>query len=271
MEILVCIKQVPETNRVEVDPVTGVLKRDGVDSKMNPYDLYALETAFRLKEQAGGRVTVITMGPPQAAEVIREAYSMGADAGVLVSDRRFAGADVLATSYTLSQAIEKTGRFDIILCGKQTTDGDTAQVGCEISEYLNIPSAANVLSVIQVGRTGITVEMDMPNTVETAEISFPCLLCVDKGIYQPRLPSYIKKQQTKDLKINALSLDDLLDKDPGRYGLSGSPTQVQRIFPPEVNDNRELWRGDAAVLADKLVTTLRQRKFVCHSFRQGGC
>jgi electron transfer flavoprotein beta subunit len=229
---------------------------------MNPYDLYALESAFRLKEQYGGTVTVITMGPPQAAEVIREAYAMGADAGVLVSDRRFAGADVLATSYTLSQAIEKTGHFQIILCGKQTTDGDTAQVGCEISEYLRIPSAANVTAILDAGADSVTVEMDMPATVEVAEISFPCLLCVDKGIYQPRLPSYTKKQQTKDRAIPVLSLDDFQDKDPLRYGLNGSPTQVQRIFPPEVNDNREIWRGGADELSAKLAQTFTELKFV---------
>ena len=262
MDILVCIKQVPETNRVEVDTVTGVLKRDGVDSKMNPYDLYALETAFRIREQAGGTVTVITMGPPQASDVIREAYAMGADIGVLVSDRRFAGADVLATSYTLSQAIEKTGRFDLILCGKQTTDGDTAQVGCEISEYLGIPSAANIISIPEIGKESVTVEMDMPGTVEVAEIRYPCLLCVEKGIYQPRLPSYLKKQATKDREITTLSLDDLQDRDANRYGLNGSPTQVQRIFPPEVNDDREIWRGGADALADKLAKALTERKFV---------
>lgn len=133
MEIIVCIKQVPGTSKVEVDPVTGVLKRDGVDSKMNPYDLYALETAFQIKEQKGGTIKVISMGPPQATEIIKEAYMMGADEGALITDRKFAGADVLATSYTISQGIKKLGSFDLILCGKQTTDGDTAQVGPELA------------------------------------------------------------------------------------------------------------------------------------------
>ena len=133
MKILVCIKQVPESNKVEVDPVTGVLKRDGAASKMNPYDLYALETAFRIREEVGGSVHVISMGPPQAQQVIREAFAMGADGGTLLSDRKFGGADVLATSYTLAQGIKSCGDFDLILCGKQTTDGDTAQVGPEIS------------------------------------------------------------------------------------------------------------------------------------------
>lgn len=262
MEILVCIKQVPETNKVEVDEKTGVLKREGIDCKMNPYDLFALESALRIKEQRGGRVTVITMGPPQAAEVIKEAYAMGADAGVLVSDRRFAGADVLATSYTLSQAIKICGRFDIILCGKQTTDGDTAQVGSEIAEYLGLPGMANVGRIYEVGDCYITVEMNMPSTVEIAKSVLPCLICVDKDIYQPRLPSFINKTKTKDREIKILRLDDFEDKDESRYGLKGSPTQVERIFPPETNDNREIWRGDGGELAKRMANAFFELKVI---------
>ena len=162
MKILVCIKQVPESNRVEVDPVTGVLKRDGAASKMNPYDLYAIETALRIREEKGGTVQVIWTGPPQAQQVIREAFAMGADGGVLLSDRKFGGADVLATSYTIAQGIRACGEFDLILCGKQTTDGDTAQVGAEISEWLKIPSVANVTRIQKVENDGITVAMDLP-------------------------------------------------------------------------------------------------------------
>ncbi|MDV3428197.1 MAG: electron transfer flavoprotein subunit beta/FixA family protein, partial [Bacillota bacterium] len=193
MDILVCIKQVPGTSKVEVDPVTGVLKRDGIDSKMNPYDLFALETAFRIRAEKGGTIKVISMGPPQAADVIKEAYMMGADEGTLLSDRKFAGADVLATSYTISQGIRKMGHVDLILCGKQTTDGDTAQVGPEMAEYLGMPHIANVLSIEEVKDKSIVVKMDMPNTVEIADVKFPCLLTVEKDIYQPRLPSYKKK------------------------------------------------------------------------------
>ncbi|NLE69503.1 MAG: electron transfer flavoprotein subunit beta/FixA family protein, partial [Clostridiales bacterium] len=134
MKIFVCIKQVPATSEVAVDEETGVLQRSGVASKMNPFDLFALETALRLKEAGGGSVTVGTMGPPQARDIIQEAFMMGADEGYLFSDRRLAGADVLATSYTLSQAIRSLGDYDLILCGKQTTDGDTAQVGPAIAE-----------------------------------------------------------------------------------------------------------------------------------------
>lgn len=262
MNILVCIKQVPGTNKVEVDPITGVLKRDGVDSKMNPYDLYALETALRLKETYGGTVKVISMGPPQAKQIIMEAYAMGADEGILLSDRKFGGADVLATSYTLSQGVIQAGGFDLILCGKQTTDGDTAQVGPEMAEYLNIPSVSNVKRLIEITDTSITVEMDMANTVEISRVQFPCLLTVEKDICQPRLPSYVKKMETKNREIRVISFNDLKDQDERKYGLNGSPTQVQRIFPPESNHHRELWKDTSDGLTEKLFSKIKELKFV---------
>ena len=257
MNILVCIKQVPGSNKVEVDEKTGVLKRDGVDSKMNPYDLFALETALRIKEVQGGKITAITMGPKQAEQVIKEAYMMGVDEGVLISDRKFGGADVLATSYTISQSVKKLGQFDLILCGKQTTDGDTAQVGPEMAEYLNIPHIANVIKINEIMDDAMVVEMDMPNTIERVNIKFPCLLTLEKDIFQPRLPSYRRKMATKDQSIMTISFDDLEDQDIMKYGLNGSPTQVERIFPPAVNTGREMFRGHAADLAgtfsDKLI------------------
>lgn len=262
MNIIVCIKQVPETNKVEVDPVTGVLLRSGVESKMNHYDLYALETALQLKEKYGGKITVISMGPPQAEKVIKEAYSLGADDGILLTDRRFAGADVLATSYTLSQGIKKAGDFDLILCGKQTTDGDTAQVGPEISEWLNIPSVANVIRIADVDSESITVEMDMGNYIETLKVNYPCLLSVEKDIYQPRLPSFLKKQATKDKNISILTLDDMDDKEEKHYGLKGSPTQVQRIFPPETRKEKEVWKDEPDILAEKLHQKIKELKII---------
>lgn len=262
MDNLVCIKQVPASNKVEVDPVTGVLLRDGADSKMNPYDLYALETALRIREQEGGTVSVISMGPGQAEAVIREAFAMGADRGALLSDRRFGGADVLATSYTIAQGIRKMGGFDLILCGKQTTDGDTAQVGSEVSEWLEIPSVSNVKKIAKIEADGITVEMDLPNELEIAKVSYPCLLSVDKDIFQPRLPSYVKKMETKDREIEVYSLDDMEDRDETHYGLNGSPTQVKRIFPPETNDHREVWKDDGDVIADKLFHMMKEMKFI---------
>ncbi|NOH15584.1 electron transfer flavoprotein subunit beta/FixA family protein [Clostridium cochlearium] len=262
MKILVCIKQVPGTTKVEVDEKTGVLKRDGIDSKMNPYDLYALETALKLKEEFGGEIKVVTMGPLQAKEIIKEAYAMGADDGVILSDRRFAGADVLATSYTLYQGIKKLGEYDLIICGKQTTDGDTAQVGPEMAEYLDIPHIANVLKINKVKENSLIVEMDMPESVELAEIKFPCLITVDKDIFQPRLPSYKRKKITERKEIKMYSLDDFDDKNEYNYGLNGSPTQVEKIFPPPVNEHKEIWEGDSLELGNRVFEELKKLKYV---------
>ena len=262
MNILVCVKQVPSTNKVRIDPLTGVLKRNGINNKMNPYDLYALETAFRLKERQGGKVSVISMGPPQAQAVLYEAFSMGADEGALISDRRFGGADVLATSYTISQGIKKLGEFDLILCGKQTTDGDTAQVGPEISEWLDMPCVCNVREIMGIQGNSIEVKMEMFGHIEVSRVQFPCLLTVNEEICQPRLPSYRRKMKTKECPIRTLTLNDLDDKDEGRYGLSGSPTQVQKIFPPTSDKKRELWTGGGKVLAGRMFEQLRESKFI---------
>lgn len=262
MNILVCIKQVPGTSKVEVDPITGVLKRNGVESKMNPYDLYAIETALRIREKKGGTISVISMGPNQAISVIKEAFAMGVDNGALISDRKFGGADVLATSYTIAQGIKKLGNFDLIICGKQTTDGDTAQVGPEVSEWLNIPSVCNVREILELEDDGITVEMDMSNDLEVAKVEYPCLISVEKNIFMPRLPSYVKKQETKDREIKIITFNDLDDKNEKHYGLSGSPTQVERIFPPATNDHQEIWRGDSTDITNKLADKLKELKFL---------
>lgn len=262
MKIAVCIKQVPGTAQVEIDPLTGVLKRDGVESKMNPYDLYALETALRFKQQYGAEITVITMGPPQAQSVIREAFMMGVDHGVLLSDRRFGGSDVLATSYTLAQGIKAAGGCDLIICGKQTTDGDTAQVGAELAEFLGISHVTNVCRIHEVTESSITVDLDLPLHLETAKVVFPCLMTVEKGIFEPRLPSYKLKLATADRPIQVLKLDDMEDRDPAHYGLNGSPTQVKRIFPPENSNTHEMWNGDAEELAGKLFHFLDDKKFL---------
>ena len=244
MNILVCIKQVPSTSEVEVDEKTGVLKREGVDSKINPYDLYALETAVRIKEKKSANVTVMTMGPPQAKEIIKEAYMMGADKGIILTDRKFAGADVLATAHTLAEGIAINGIPDLIICGKQTTDGDTAQVGPEIAEFLNIPHAAYVNKIIKVEKESVTVEMEMEHSIETAKIKLPCLITVDKGIGQPRLPSFTLKLKTKYRDILVYSMQDFKSQDEKQYGLNGSPTQVIKVFPPEHNTDHILWEGN---------------------------
>lgn len=257
MNIVVCIKQVPGANKVEVDEKTGVLKREGVESKMNPYDLYAIETALRIKEKTGGNVTVVTMGPPQAEAVVKEAFMMGADEGYIFSDRRFAGSDVLATSYTLSQGISLIGGVDLIICGKQTTDGDTSQVGPSIAEYLNIPHVTWVRAIREVDEKCIIVEQDMADSVEVVELGYPCLITVEKGIMQPRLPSYKKKLKLAEKEIKRVTLDDYSDRDELRYGLNGSATRVERIFPPDANNSRVMLQGSAEELADKVFEILK--------------
>ncbi|NMA67411.1 MAG: electron transfer flavoprotein subunit beta/FixA family protein [Clostridiaceae bacterium] len=262
MKILVCIKQVPGTSNVEVDPVTGVLKRDGIESKLNPYDLFSIELALRLKKEYDCDVHTITMGPPQAKAIIQEAFCMGADRGYVISDRKFAGADVLATSYTLSQGIEKLGKYDLIICGKQTTDGDTAQVGAEIAEFLEIPHVSNVTKVIEIKNSTITVKCNLENYFITQQIKLPCLICTDADINTPRLPSYKRRRElTKDI-IEFISLKDLNDQDETNYGLTGSPTQVERIFPPEKSNTRQMIKGSNIEMADKLFNVLKKHKYL---------
>jgi electron transfer flavoprotein beta subunit len=259
MDIFVCIKQVPATSQVEVDEKTGVLRRDGVDSKMNPYDLYALETALKLKEAHGGRITVGTMGPPQAEAIIKEAYMMGVDEGYVFSDRRLAGADVLATSYALAQAIQAVGDFDLILCGKQTTDGDTAQVGPAIAEHLNIPHAAWV-SGLCVREEGIEAEQQLGSVVETVFMPFPCLITVEQDIFTPRLPSLKRRKETTAKPVHIFGLERFMDQKEENYGLSGSPTQVERIFPPDNKVERVTISGER--LTEQLYRQLAGWKFI---------
>ena len=219
MKILVCVKQVPGSNNVEVDPVTGVLKRSGIPSKINPYDLYAIETALTLTERFGGTVEALTMGPPQAGAVIRETVCMGAKGGTVLTDRRFAGADVLATAYTLSQGVHKLGSFDLIICGKQTTDGDTAQVGAEMAEYLGLPNVSNVLSVEDMadGRLYLTASLD--DKIQTLTVKLPCLISVDGDINTPRLPSYRIRKSLSEDAVRFLTFADFDDQTAGHYGL----------------------------------------------------
>jgi len=165
ISVITCIKQVPGTTEVEIDDETGNLKRDGIESKMNMYDLFSIEAALSLTEKYGGSVRVLSMGPPQAGSVLREALYMGADTGTLVSDRRFAGSDVLATAYTLSQAVMCLGDYDLILCGKQTTDGDTAQVGAELAEFLGIPHASAVISIEPDNKNKVTVRLNQDDRI----------------------------------------------------------------------------------------------------------
>ncbi len=262
MNILVCIKQVPGSTNVEVDPVTGVLKRDGLAGKMNPYDLYSIELAMSLTEKYGGEVQTVTMGPPQAKSVIVESICMGAKCGTVLSDRKFAGADVLATAYTLSQGIRKAGNFDLILCGKQTTDGDTAQVGAELAEYLGIPHVANVLSIekIEDGKAFVTVSLD--DLVIRESVTLPCVLCAETDINSPRLPSYKVQKTVTDDMVRFISFADFEDQDANHYGLNGSATQVERIFPPEKNTEKKAIMGDSAAQAAGIFDLLCARKIL---------
>ena len=262
MKILVCVKQVPGSNNVEVDPVTGVLKRNGIESKINPYDLYAIETALTVAERFGGSVESITMGPPQAKAVIEETVCMGAAGGTVLSDRKFAGADVLATAYTLSQGVRKSGEYDLIFCGKQTTDGDTAQVGAEMAEYLEVPNVSNVLSIedIKNGKVFLTAGLD--EKIVELSVKMPCVISMEGDINTPRLPSYKIKKQLTDSAVKFLSFADFDDQDPANYGLTGSATQVERIFPPEKNSEKQELCGSADQLADALYSLLRDKKMI---------
>ena len=189
------MKQVPAGTKVDIDPETGAMKRLSGETRTNPYDLFALEAALQLREKVGGSVTVLTMGPPQAEEMMRDAYTMGADDAVILSDRKFAGADVLATSYALSQGITAIGDIDLIICGKQTTDGDTAQVGPAIAEHLGIPHAAWVSEIVDADSESIQVKQDLVSVSQTSKIPYPCLITVDKDMCVPRLPSYLLIRQ----------------------------------------------------------------------------
>lgn len=261
MRIAVCIKQVPGTTAVEVDSVTGTLKRDGVESKLNPYDLYALEAALMLKEKiASCEVWAFTMGPPQAGAVLEEAFMMGVDEGCLVSDRKFGGADVLATSFALSQALKSKGPFDLIICGRQTTDGDTAQVGSEIAEFLGIPHAASVISIDSVEENALKLTGDFPLYTLSFRLPFPALISVEKTIGEPRLPSYKRKLAMAGKKPFLLTLADMEEKDESFYGQKGSPTRVVRIFPPEHDTKQEFWEGENA--GKKLYNHLLEHKFL---------
>ena len=262
MKILVCVKQVPGSSNVEVDPVTGVLKRSGIMSKINPYDLYAIETALSLVERFGGSVETITMGPPQAKAVIQETVCMGAARGTVLTDRKFAGADVLATAYTLSQGIRKQGEFDLILCGKQTTDGDTAQVGAEVAEYLSIPNVSNVLSIDDIREDKIFLTASLDEKIISQSITLPCLISVDGDINTPRLPSYKIRKNLTDDSVSFLTFADFEDQDPDHYGLSGSATQVERIFPPEKVAQKHNVTGDSDAQSNALFQLLLEKKML---------
>lgn len=233
MNIIVPIKQVPETSNVKMDPETGTMVREGVESIINPLDLYAIEVAIQLKERDGGRVTVLSMGPPSAEHAIREAVAMGCDDGVLLSNRRFAGADTGSTSYVLATAIRKLTGFDLVLCGERATDGDTGQVGPAISAWLDIPVSTYISKIADVRDRTLIMERLVEDGYETLQIERPCLLTVIKEIAYPRLPTLRGKQRARKIDVPVWGPDEI-GADAEALGLKGSLTRVIKIERPVI-------------------------------------
>lgn len=252
MNIVVCIKQVPGTTQVKINPDTGTLIRDGVEAVVNPFDEFAIEEALRIKERLGNAVIkVITMGPPQAEEALKSVIAMGADEGFLISDRAFAGSDTWATSYTLARGIKSLGAVDLIICGKQAIDGDTAQVGPGVAEMLGIPFVAWVRKVEDVTETSLRVERMMEDGYEVVEIPLPGLITVVKEINVPRMASLKGKMRAKKAVITKLTATSL-SADPEKIGQQGSPTQVLRSFVPERKSGGEKISGEVPDLVNKI-------------------
>ena len=258
MQIIICIKQVPDTTDIKIDPETNTLIREGVESIINPIDMYSLEEGLRIKENLTGKVSVITMGPPQAEAALREAISLGVNEAVLISDGVFAGSDTWATSYILARAIKKIGKYDLIICGKQAIDGDTAQVGPGISAHLDIPQVTYVKRVreIKIEKGYAVVERMTEEGYEIIKTPLPALFTVVKEINEPRLPSLKGKMNAKKARIKCWSSQDL-DLDSGKIGLSGSPTQVVEIFTPERRSGGQILTGATDEVVEKLVSLLK--------------
>ena len=251
MDIIVCIKQVPDTNDVKIDPKTNTLIREGVKSIINPFDENAIEEALRIKEKTGGKVTVITMGPTQATEALKTAIAMGADEAILISDRAFAGSDTWATSYTLSKAIKKVGKFDLVLFGKQAIDGDTAQVGPGVAEFLDIPQITFAIK-IDIDGNFIKVKRQLEESVEVLKTELPAAVTVVKQINEPRLPSLKGQMRAKKAQIPIWTAADI-EAEPENLGLKGSPTQVVKIFTPTPRGKSEILQGEPEDIAKKLL------------------
>jgi len=233
MRIIVPIKQVPETNAVRMDEETGTMVREGVEAIVNPLDLYAIEVALRLREAHDGEVVVVTMGPPKADKALREAIAMGCDAGVLVSNKAFAGSDTWSTSYVVAASIRRIGACDLIVCGERATDGDTGQVGPGIAAFLDLPVATYVGKVEEVTDKTVRVHRLVEDGHEVLELDLPAVLTVVKEVGDPRLPTLRGKQRAKKVEIPTWGPDDL-DVEAESLGLKGSPTRVVKIFRPQV-------------------------------------
>ena len=256
MNIIVCLKQVPGTTQVKIDPQTSTLVRQGIKNITNPFDAYALEEGVRLRERYGGRVTAITMGPPQAEEVLREAISTGADEAILLSDSAFAGADTLATAYTLAQAINKIGEYDLVICGRQTIDGDTGQVGPELAEMLKIPGATYVSQIEEIERRQMRLKRMVEDGHEVIEVPLPAVITVVKEINVPRLPSLRGLAKAKSVVIPTWTAQEL-GIDQNMTGLAGSATRVIKIFFPQRARHGEILSGNLESQVASLIDKLR--------------
>lgn len=255
MRYIVCIKQVPNTTEIKIDPVTNTLVREGVESILNPFDTYAIEEAVRLKETYGGTVVAISMGPPQVEAVLREAVSLGVDEIYLLSDRKFAGADTWATSYTLAKAIEHLGEYSLIITGQQAIDGDTAQVGPGIAAHLDLPQTFFVRKIEKIEGNCIRLQRLMEDGYDTVQMKLPGVISVVKEINTPRLPSLRGKRQAKSVELKVLTFDDL-ELDESKTGLNGSPTQVMQIFTPKHEKIVEKFDGDSDEAVELIVRRL---------------
>jgi len=262
MRIVVPVKQVPDTTEVRMDSETNTLVREGVDSIVNPFDTYAVEEAVRVKERLNldASITVLTMGPPQAESALRECLAVGADEAALVTDRAFAGSDTWATSLVLATAIRHIG-FDLVICGKQAIDGDTAQVGPGISVHLDVPQATYVGKVEEITPGKAVVLRLVEEGHERIELPLPCLWTVTKEINEPRLPSLRGKMRAKKAEIRKLTAEELGLKAKA-VGLDGSPTRVVRIFSPLPRAGGEVFTGEADECVAKLVAALTEGQVV---------
>ncbi|MCL4424692.1 MAG: electron transfer flavoprotein subunit beta/FixA family protein [Firmicutes bacterium] len=261
MKVVVCLKQVPDTAEVKIDRATNTLIREGVPSIINPFDRYALEEAVRIKERLGASVTVLSMGPDQVKEALREALSLGADEAILLSDRAFAGADTLATSYSLARGIEKIGGYDLILFGKQAIDGDTGQVGPGVAEVLGLPHITLVRRLVDLREGQVKVERLVEGGWELLATALPAVFTVVKEINEPRVPSIKGMLRAKRAEIPVWRAADL-QADPRRTGLAGSPTRVAKIYTPVFDRQAEVLSGTAGEQAQALVARLRENKII---------
>jgi len=258
MNIVVCIKQVPDTTDIKINPQTNTLIREGVESIINPFDLYAIEEAVRLKEaHEGSVVTAITMGPPQAETALREAVSLGVDNIILLSDRKFAGADTYATSLTLAAAIRKLGNIDIIFFGQQAIDGDTAQVGPGVAAHLDIEQLCFIAKISKIDGQNIEMERLMEDGYDTLTTELPVAISVVKEINTPRLPSLRGKKNAKSVELTVWNANDL-NLDEKVTGLNGSPTQVVKIFSPQLTKNGAKYEVPAEEAVEIIVKTIKE-------------